>query len=119
MEKIERGRLVWVTNLVDPQGNCVPDHRGVILTTNADYKAGKPIRVAIISSKFNHDDDGIVKLDGLNLNRPGGHPQTGLTKPSAIICKWSPFIAEDQIISYEKTIWGTVLEELMQKVPPA
>ena len=66
MADIERGRIVWLTNLIDPQGNAVEDHRGIILTTNADYEAGVPIKVAIISSKLSYaTEDRMVRLKHL------------------------------------------------------
>lgn len=114
MEDIERGRIVWVTNLTDTQGNPTEDHRGIILTTNADYQAGKRIKVAIISSKLNYTTaDRMVILN--YLKRPGGHPQTGLDRPSAVICDWTPFVDEDDITSYGNIIYGKVLLEIIQK----
>lgn len=115
MPDIERGRIVWLTNVIDSQGNPTDDHCGIILTTKADYEAGKPIRVAMISSKMKYSTpDRIVKLK--HLKRPGGHPQTGLDRPSAVICDWKPIIKEDDITSFGNRIYGAILEEVMEKV---
>jgi len=112
---IERGRIVWLTNVLDSQGNPTADHRGIVLTTHADYQAGKPIRAAMISSKLNFTTaDRMVKLK--HLKRPGGHPQTGLDRPSAVICDWTPIIQEDDITSFGNMIYGSVLAEILEKV---
>lgn len=48
----------------------------------------------------------------------GGHPQTGLNRPSAAICDWrNKDVNKDDITSYEKgTIYGETLIEIMAKV---
>ena len=115
MADIERGRIVWLTNVIDSQGKPTEDHRGIILTTNADHEAGKPIRVVMISSKMNYSlPNRMVKLK--YLKKPGGHPQTGLDRPSAVICDWTPIIKEDDITSYGNKIYGSLLEVIIEKV---
>lgn len=115
MADIERGRIVWLTNVIDSQGNPTDDHRGIILTTNGDYQAGRPIKAAIISSKLNYTTEARMVLLKY-LKRPGGHPQTGLDRPSAVICDWTPIVKEDDITSYGNLIYGSILAEIMEKV---
>lgn len=118
MDDIERGRIVWLTNLLDSQGNPTDDHRGVIITTKADFKAGKPVRAAIISSKLNYTSaDRMVRLK--YLKRPAGHPQTGLDRPSAVICDWTPVVKEQDITEFGNIIYGSVLAEILEKVAEA
>ena len=114
MGKIDRGRIIWLTNVLDTQGNPTKDHRAVILTTNADYKAGKPIQAVYISSKLNYtSQDCLVML----RHAKGGHPQTGLDRPSAVICDWkNEDVDEDNITSFENMLYGDTLIEIMTKV---
>jgi len=112
VDEIERGRIVWITNLVDPQGKPTGDHRAVILTTKEDQDAGKPIQAVVISSKFNSlPATSIVSLPYLK----SGHPQTGLDRPSAVICTWKVIVNEEDIISFEKIIYGKTLIEIVKK----
>jgi hypothetical protein len=112
--KIERGRIVWLTNVIDSRGKPTEDHRAVILTTNVDYEAGKPIQAAHISSKLDYtSQDRIVML----RHAKGGHPHTGLNKPSAVICDWlNRDVDEDDITEYGNMIYGETLIEIMTKV---
>ena len=115
MGTIDRGRIVWLTKVIDSQGNPTVDHRAVILTTNADYKAGRPIQAAYISSKLDYSsEDCMVSL----LHAKGGHPKTGLDRPSAVICCWrNKDVDEDNIKSFEKgTVYSKTLDEIMEKV---
>jgi hypothetical protein len=115
--KIDRGRIVWLTNVIDSQGNPTADHRAVILTTKADYEAGKPIQAAYISSKLDYTSkDRMVTLK----HARGGHPQTGLDRPSAVICDWlNREVDEEDITSYGNMIYGATLIEGMEKVEKA
>jgi hypothetical protein len=115
MDNIERGRIIWLTKVIDSRENPTEDHRAIILTTNADYKAGKPIQAAYISSKLKYTtEDCMAKLAHSN---DGPHPRTGLTKPSAVICDWiNKNVDEDNITSYERLIYGDKLTEIMTKV---
>ncbi len=114
MDKIDRGRIIWLTNVIDARGKPTDDHRAVILTTRVDYKSGKPVQAAYISSKLDYTSDScMVKL----LHAKGGHPQTGLDRPSAVICDWlNKDVLEDNITDYGNTIYGKILEEIMTKV---
>ena len=112
MEDIERGRLVWLKNVIDTRGKPTHPHCAVILTTNADFNAGKPIKAAIISSKFDGKSaDRIVKLRHMR----GGHPQTGLDRPSAVICDWILDIDEDDITRFGNILYGSVLIDVLTK----
>lgn len=114
MAKIDRGRIIWLTNVIDTQGNPTADHRAVILTTKTDFEAGKPIQAAYISSKLDYTSkDRMVLL----RHARGGHPQTGLDRPSAVICDWiNKNVDEDNITSYGNMIYGTTLIDIMEKV---
>ncbi len=113
MGKIYRGRIVWLKNVIDMRGKPTQNHRAIIVTTEDDYKAGKPIQAVHISSKFDDTDDRIVVLK----HAPGGHPQTGLDRPSAAICAWrNENVNENDITSYGNLIFGAVMIEVLEKI---
>ena len=100
--------------VIDTQGNSTKDHGAVIVTTASDYKAGKPIQAVYISSKLHHtSDDYMAPLDW----DPRGHPQTGLTQPSSVICDWrNKNVDEENILNFGKMVYGTKMDEIMEKV---
>lgn len=84
----------------------------MILTTSEEFESGKPIQAVVISSKFRDvPAENIVRLKHLN----SGHPQTGLDRPSAVICQWKVAVREEDITSYGKRIYGSILEEIIRK----
>jgi hypothetical protein len=115
VDDIERGRIIWLTKVIDSRGNPTDDHRAVILTTKADHEAGKPIQAAYISSKLDYtSEDRMVRLL-YSKNKP--NPRTGLNRPSAVICDWrNEDVDEDNITSYERLIYGETLIEILTKV---
>jgi hypothetical protein len=117
VDKIDRGRIVWLTNVFDSRGKPTDDHRAVILTTKTDYEAEKPIQAVHISSKRNYtSDDCMVKLP----HAKGGHPQTGLNRPSWAICDWpNKDVDIGDITDYGNLIYGIILEEIMMKAEPS
>jgi hypothetical protein len=96
MRRIQQGRIVWLKNVIDTRGNPTKPHRAVIVTPTEDIEAGEAIRAVYISSKFKDlPADCIVTL----LHAKGGHPHTGLDRPSAAICDWTAIVRIDDIDS--------------------
>jgi hypothetical protein len=74
----------------------------------------EPIKAVYISSNFNlSPSDCQVMLP----HAKGGHPQTGLDRPSAAMCDWrNDDVDEDNITSYGNLIYGSPLKNIMAKV---
>jgi hypothetical protein len=75
VEKLDIGRMVWLKQVVDPQGDLKGEHAAVVLTTKAELQAGQPILAVVFSSKFEGlREDQIVRLK--HQAKKGGHPLT-------------------------------------------
>ena len=112
--KPELGRLIWA-DFTDPQGKDSGRHPAVIVTKTADIEAGKPIYVAVISTK----DKYCKAEDRMELkwsNQPGGHPITKLRRRCWVMYKWIVPIAENDIQGYAGKLYGTVLNTILTRV---
>ena len=69
--------------------------------------------MAVISSKLDYTSKDLMVM--LKHAR-GGHPQTGLDRPSAVICDWTLEIDEENITSFGNVIYGSTLVEIMEKI---
>src|SRR5687767_13250015 len=84
-------------DVTDPQGNEAGEHGVIILSTTADYLAGKPLKGVVVSKR----------LHWAKPNRrvevpwePGGHPKTGFSVRCAAMCDWKVTIDLNHINSY-------------------
>jgi mRNA-degrading endonuclease toxin of MazEF toxin-antitoxin module len=81
----ERGDVVIVLDLLDPQGRNPKDRPCVLVSTSERIADGGPFEVVAITTllpnplPFDH-----VELPW-HLQR---HPRTGLNKPNAAVCSW-------------------------------
>jgi hypothetical protein len=106
--------VIWL-DVTDPQGTPVGDHAAVILTTNAEYESGAPIRAVVISSKLQHAaKDRMVELPWSR----GGHPRTGLSKQSAAMCDRIVTVNEDHVRKFGGLVSGKLLDQIVALINP-
>ncbi len=114
MDKPELGRIIW-GEFIDTRGNRAGPHRAVIITSNQDIVAGKPIRVAVISSNLQMEaPENMVLLPYLKSR--DGHIHTKLKIKCAAVCTWRPVIAEKDITGYGGSVKGKYLLEILKRI---
>jgi mRNA-degrading endonuclease toxin of MazEF toxin-antitoxin module len=112
VDKPERGRIIW-GDFVDPQGNDSGEHPALIITPTKDIEDGKPIRVAVISTKLQHSAPH-ERFELLHSPLRGGHPVTKLRKKCAVVYKWLATIKEEDIHSYAGRVYGKDLDGILR-----
>jgi mRNA-degrading endonuclease toxin of MazEF toxin-antitoxin module len=117
VDKPERGRIIW-HDFVDSTGRKrAGPHRAVIISSTDDIEAGKPIRVAVISSNLSlAATEDMVNLPFLKTI--SGHPHTKPNKKSAAICSWLCWIAKEDIgpDDYNGHVRGKYLHDILKRV---
>jgi len=115
VDKPELGRIIW-GRFVDSRGRKTDEpHRGVIVSATDDIKAGKPIRVAGISTNLTMTGpENMVLLP--YFPGPGGHNITKLTARCAAICDWLPEIREEDFTGYGGRVVGKHLAQILKRI---
>jgi hypothetical protein len=114
VDKPEFGRIVW-GKFIDTRGRLTGPHRAVIITSNEDIDADKPIRVVVISSNLQMAaKEDVVLLPYLRCQ--GGHVHTRLKTKFAAICTWIPRIAKKDITEYGGWVKGKWMVQTMKRV---
>jgi mRNA-degrading endonuclease toxin of MazEF toxin-antitoxin module len=114
VDKPEFGRIIW-GNFVDTRGRLAGPHRAVIISSNEDIDAGKPIRVVVISSNLQM----AAKEDTVLLpyfKSKDGHVHTRLKTKCAAICRWIPSIAKEDITEYGGWVRGKYMLQILKRV---
>src|SRR5690348_5610258 len=107
--------MIWLSQVIDPQGNLKGPHAAVVLSSKAEIQAGEPILAVVISSQLRDlREDQMVRLP--HLRRPRGHPQTGLNRPSAAIGHWIVEVDRANISTVGNLVYGEKLEGILDCV---
>lgn len=111
MSELEQGSIVWAS-VTDPRGNT--KHRPlVILTHTSEIILNEPIVAAPITTTFpNPAPDYCVPIPWYR----GGHPVTGLTKRSAVICNWRPIELRQADAQKRGSLPEKYMVEVLRKV---
>jgi hypothetical protein len=114
VDKVQPGRIIWGS--FPRHGKNVGRHRGIILNTSAEIEAGEPLLIVVISSKLS-----LAKPEDMVIlpSKAGGHPVTGLTKPSAAMCDWWLTVSQSDIAVHDLTdykVYGTLLMQIAKRV---
>lgn len=102
-----------MTNVIDSRDRPTHDHHAVIVTTEDDYDAGKPIKVVFISTNFSMSSE--EKYVEMLWDRRG-HPQTGFRTRCAAMCDWLRIVEEKDILEYGKEISPAKLKDILEKM---
>lgn len=107
------GRMIWLKQVMDPQGDLKGPHAAIVLTSKDELNQGKPIKAVVISSQLHGlSEDQMVRL----RHQRGGHPQTGLNRPSAAIGHWVVDVPNGDIDKVGSLVFGEVLVNVIQCV---
>ncbi len=115
MDVPDRGRIVWLEDVIDPQGKNAGPHPAIILTTKQEHENGSPIKAVVISTKL-HLGTAENSIPLRSSSAPGGHPQTKLREKCAAMCKWTVIVEESKINRYAGRVFGHDLEKIAQCV---
>jgi hypothetical protein len=111
VDRIDEGRIVWLSDVRDLRGEPVGPHYAIILTTNEEYEAGEEIKAVVVSSKLQHaKPDEMVLLPWANAR----HPQTGFDRQCAAMCGWVVSVEETSIARYGNRIYGKLLLDIVE-----
>jgi mRNA-degrading endonuclease toxin of MazEF toxin-antitoxin module len=93
----ERGDIVIVVDLLDPQGRNPKDRPCVLLSSSERIAAGGPFEVVAITT-FTPDP---LPFDHVALPwQPQGQTRsrTGLDKPNAVVCSWLVEVEASRVV---------------------
>ncbi len=113
-DDIRIGQIVWM-DVTDPQGNPAGEHAVVILTSNEECAAGKPIKGVVVSSKLGKTAQDREAEVFLPYSKTGRHPITGFDKKCAAKCKWRVVIQREHINRYGGFVGKKYTEEIITK----
>jgi hypothetical protein len=117
LAKLDIGRMIWLRQVIDTNGDMAGPHAAVILTTKEEQAAGEPIRAIVISSRFaNVPVDQRASIPHSNRGR---HPYTGLDRPSAAIGKWRITVNLDDVTRFGFVLSGRYMAAVTQCIEAA
>ena len=95
------GRIIW-GYFIDTRGRPAKErHRAVIITSDEDIAAEKPIQVVVISTNRTLEPNPANRIElRFSKHHPHGHPATKLKVRCAAICTWRPFVRAKDIKEY-------------------
>jgi mRNA-degrading endonuclease toxin of MazEF toxin-antitoxin module len=106
--------VVWV-EVPDPRGQNRKRRPAVLLTAPAAVPPGQPLVAVAVTSQV----DGQPGPEFVLLPyHSDGHPQTGLRKRCAAVCRWLVTFAEQAIQDVAGVVPPAVLSVIKQRLPP-
>jgi len=109
--KARIGNIVSVSQMLDPNGKNPKDRPAVVVGID-----GEQLIVVAISSRMDvFNPSTHVKLSWEH----GGHPRTGLNRPSAAVCFWHETIDDTRILDVHKSISEIVVCAIVERMTQA
>jgi len=109
---IVQGSIVWAV-IPDSHGGNPKIRPAIVLTPNARINSQNEIRLASVTSLIGEARfTETVELPW----HPDGHPQTGLKKPSEVVCTWIAAMPLGDLTDSGKVLPPQYLLEVLDKV---
>jgi mRNA-degrading endonuclease toxin of MazEF toxin-antitoxin module len=112
------GSVVWVNDMLDPQGRNPKRRRAAVITPTDQIGPGGEIWVVGITSQIGREPTLEVRL----RYGPPGRCATGLTKPSAALCSWLQKVPTDSAEEIEGRLSADEMKAIitiLQSPPPS
>ena len=112
MPSIVQGSIVWAV-IPDSRGGNPKNRPAVVLTSNSQIDPQGEVELAAITSLLG--DARFSETVELPWH-PDGHPQTGLSKPSEVVCTWLAATRAVDVSDSGKILPPQLLFEVLDKV---
>ena len=110
---LQQGSIVRAL-IPDAQGRNPKNRRTVLVTSTEEIASASLVVVAAITGTFDRPlSEKQIELPWTNL----GHPVTGLTKPSVVVCDWLVKVPICDVRATGHRCPKSILEQILNQIP--